>query len=97
VAKVRIADNLPNRRGGLMRPAATMLNELRAFETSPNPQMLIDISGAASWVVVAPTSDEVESYQYGEVNPEIEKTLTMAVLDFTVGAPIIGNQHLIVI
>jgi hypothetical protein len=83
-AVVRIADGVRDRSGKIMRPGSVMISELREMATSDLPQLLIDLAGAASWVVVVPPVAEAEAYQQGEQYPEVVATVQMAVLDMTV-------------
>lgn len=83
-AVVRVADGVRDRQGKDMRPAAAMIGELREMAKGEDPRILIDLAGAASWVVVIPPVTEAEVYQDGEDNPELAATVMMAVLDMTV-------------
>lgn len=82
-AVIRIADNMHDRRGGEMRPAATMIKELRGMASTVNPVYLSDLTGIGSWVLLRPSIEENEAYQIGEETPELQLTARMAVLDFT--------------
>jgi hypothetical protein len=89
-AAVRIADDLPDRRGTPMRPGAVMLEDLRAL-ADPNrsggtPAQLVDLAGATQYAVVVPPLSEYEVYQEGDEAPEMGVTVTMALLSFS------GNQ-----
>lgn len=83
-AVTRIADNMLDRQGGLMRPGAVMLGELRQMtvpDTGPVP--LVDLTGAAHLVSVLPPVDEQEVYQQGSEEPEVAATVRLAVLSFS--------------
>ena len=82
-ALVRIADNLPDRHGGPMRPGAVMLQELRDMAATAQPYQLSDLVGAESWVKVLNPIDEDEQYHQGDDNPEVLATLRMAVMSFS--------------
>lgn len=82
-AVVRVADGMADRRGVPMRPAAQILDEMRALATSTSPARMSDLTGAGAWVLIRPNLEEVEAYQQGSDYPEIQLTAKMAVLDFT--------------
>ena len=83
MAVVRIADNLRDRRGGVMRPGAVQLSELRTLAVSASPVQLVDLAGATSWVIVQAPVEETEVYQQGEEEPEIAATVQMSILTFS--------------
>jgi hypothetical protein len=82
-AVVRIADNMRDRRGGPMPPAADQARVLRSMAATVNPVYMTDLTGAGSWVLVRPGIEENEAYQVGEEHPELQMVARMAVLDFT--------------
>jgi hypothetical protein len=82
-ARVRVADDLQDRNGTPMRPAAVMLQELRAMADGATPRRLVDLAGATSWVAVLPPIEETELWQEGVDTPEIVAGVRMAVLDFS--------------
>jgi hypothetical protein len=89
-AAVRIADDLPDRRGTPMRPGAVQLDELRAMadprRSGGVPVQLVDLAGATQYVVLDPELPEYEVYQEVDDAPEIGVTVRMAVMNFS------GNQ-----
>jgi hypothetical protein len=82
-AITRIADNVTDRQGSVMRSGATMLAELRAMAQSGSPQQLCDLAGATQYVSVLAPISEQETYQSGEDNPEIAATVKMSVLSYS--------------
>jgi hypothetical protein len=82
-AQTRIADDLQDRNGTPMRPAAVMLQELRAMADGATPRKLVDLAGATSWVAVLPPIEEAESWQEGVDTPEVVAGVRMAVLNFS--------------
>jgi hypothetical protein len=85
-AVVRIADNVPDRQGTMLRPGAVMLAELRALAVSPTPTQLVDLSGATWRVAVIPPVEEQELMVQGQEFPEVAASIKMAVLSFSAAA-----------
>lgn len=96
-AVVRVADGVRDRRGKEMRRGGAMLEELRDMARGRSPQKLIDLAGATSWVVVVPPVEEQEVYQKGDENPELAARIQMAVLDFTLGTPLLAVAGVVAI
>ena len=84
-ARVRIADNMPDRAGGRLRPAVSQITDLRAIGSGSAPALLTDISGATQWVTMLGMPDETEQYQAGSDTPETIATIKMAVMDYSAG------------
>jgi hypothetical protein len=82
-AVVRVADGMRDRRGGQVRSARQIGDDLHEAAASPFPVYLTDLTGAGSWVVVRPGIEENEAYQQGSEAPETQMTIKMAVVDYT--------------
>ncbi len=86
-AVVAVADETPDRRGTPMRPAAVVIDDLRALcdplRLGGQPHRLIDLAGATSYVVFDGMPEEVETYQEGAQTPELTASVKMVVLTLT--------------
>lgn len=84
-AVTRIADGVRDRQGQPLRSGATMLAELRDMAdpegSGRQPQLLVDLAGATSWVNVLAPIEEQEVYQRGMEEPELAATVRMVMLD----------------
>jgi hypothetical protein len=88
-AVVRASDGITDRYGTPMRPAAVIVDDLRAMadplRDGGRPHQLVDLAGATSWVTLTmPTETEV--WQQGIEEPELALNVQMAVMVFSVGA-----------
>jgi hypothetical protein len=86
-AAVHIADNLVDRSGVPMRPAAVMIDELRALadpaRDGGTAARLVDLAGATQYVAVIPPVEEHEIYQQGSDEPEVVASVRMAILSLS--------------
>lgn len=82
-AQIRASDNLQDRQGGIMRPGAQILQDLRDLAKTPTPALLIDLTGAESYVAVQQPIDEKAIWQEGQENPEIVAAVKLTVMDFS--------------
>lgn len=88
-AQVQVADNLADRHGTPMRPAAVMVDDLRAMSDplrdGGRPHKLVDLAGATSWVTVG-APEETEVWQQGGDAPEVAVSIRLAVLSLSGGS-----------
>jgi hypothetical protein len=85
-AHTRISDSVVDRNGAPMRPAAQMIRELRELATpSFGPVRMQDLLGNTQIVKVLPPVEEAEVWQDGQLVPEIDATVRMAVLSYSGG------------
>lgn len=82
-AKVRAADNVPDRLGNPGRPGENILRELRSYASDPHPQILTDLTGATWYVAVQQPIGEVTVFQEGAENPEVVAEVKMSIMNFT--------------
>jgi len=82
-AIIHVADDMRDRRGNPMPPAAEQMASLRALAQTANPVRLDALGGDNAWVLIQPNIQENEAYQVGEQTPQLQVTARMAVLEFT--------------
>jgi hypothetical protein len=87
-AVVRASDGITDRYGTPMRPAAVIVDDLRAMadplRDGGRPHQLVDLAGATSWVTLK-MPEESEIYSTGQEEPELALTVQMAVMTMTGG------------